>query len=118
MDELEACANDALQPLTKHIDAYYASNDYNKHWHRQLKKRQTAQIDCCPVPPTSPKDIAKKMLREFEKTPACTESPRMLATLSPLPPSCRISNTFPRTKHFQERKIDDLYPDVYFDTLL
>ena len=97
-------------------DESYSYN-YTKHRHRQLKKRQTARIDR-PVPPTSRKAIAKKTLREFEKLSARTESPRMLAALSLLPPSCRISNTFPRTEHFWERKIDDLYPDVYYDTSL
>ena len=117
MNKLEACANDALQSRMKYIDAYYASNNYSKHWHRQMKKRQRAQIDR-PVPSTSPKDIVKKSLHGFTKFSARTKSPQLLATLSLLPPSCRISNTSPRTEHFQERKIDDLYPDVYYDTSL
>lgn len=82
-----------------------------------MKNHQTTQIDR-PVPPTSPKDIAKKALHKFTKSSARNKSPRLLTKFSQLPTSCQITHTSPRTKYFQERKINDLYSDVYYDTLL
>lgn len=104
MDELEACANDALQLRMNYIDAYYARNDYTKQRKLQTRKRGTAQIDR-PVSPTSPKDIAKKSLHEFAKFSSRTESARLLATLSLLTPSCQISNTSPGSSTFVSERL-------------